>query len=109
MRWGRLEWAGQPFEGMGSIGYDNLRQEYVSIWMDNMSTGMMQMTGTFDSASPTLKTTGQLSCPLSGDKNRWVRSEAKIIDRNENIYTSYFRDADGTEFKAMEIIYKRDQ
>src|SRR5437879_9050116 len=32
---------GQPFEGIGMIGYDNTKGEYVSVWLDNMNTGLM--------------------------------------------------------------------
>jgi hypothetical protein len=37
---------GQPFEGMGTTGFDNVSQKYWSTWMDSMSTGMMMSTGT---------------------------------------------------------------
>lgn len=101
------DWAGQSFEGVGYTGYDNLRQEYVSVWMDNMSTGMMQVTGSFDSKSRVLQSKGHFSCPITGEKNRWVRSEAKIIDNDHNTYTSTFLNSDGKEFKSMEITYTR--
>src|SRR5689334_1248610 len=42
------DWAGQPFEGMGFTGYDNIREEYQSIWMDNMATGIMQTAGFYN-------------------------------------------------------------
>ena len=29
----RGQWMGQPFEGIGTIGYDNLKDEYVSTWV----------------------------------------------------------------------------
>jgi hypothetical protein len=41
---------GQPFEGIGRTGYDNLTGEWWSTWTDNMSTGLMTMTGTYDEA-----------------------------------------------------------
>jgi len=36
---------GMPFEGMGLDGYDNASKEYISIWIDNMGTGIMYMKG----------------------------------------------------------------
>lgn len=33
------------FEGMGIYAYDNMRKEYVSIWIDNMSTGVFTTYG----------------------------------------------------------------
>src|SRR2546425_2128497 len=36
------------FEGMGLTGYDNFKKKYVSIWIDNMATGIMYSEGTGD-------------------------------------------------------------
>jgi hypothetical protein len=41
---------GQPFEGFGLSGYDNVRGKYWSIWMDNMSTGTMTSEGEKDAS-----------------------------------------------------------
>lgn len=30
----------QPFEWYGTYGYDNAKQKYTAVWMDNMGTGM---------------------------------------------------------------------
>ncbi|MDB5210043.1 MAG: hypothetical protein JWQ30_870, partial [Sediminibacterium sp.] len=30
---------GQPFEGLGTTGYDNARKVWTSTWIDNMGTG----------------------------------------------------------------------
>src|SRR5262245_12137150 len=29
---------GQPFEGLGTFGYDNVLKKYVGTWLDNMGT-----------------------------------------------------------------------
>src|SRR5262249_54426921 len=39
---------GQPFEGIGLTGYDNVKGEYQTLWIDNMMTGMMLGSGTYD-------------------------------------------------------------
>src|SRR5687768_15657822 len=33
-------YAGQPFEGIGTLGYDNVRKIFVTTWIDNMGTGI---------------------------------------------------------------------
>jgi hypothetical protein len=38
----------QPFTGMGITGYDNTTEQYVTTWLDNMSTGLFVMTGNLD-------------------------------------------------------------
>ena len=98
---------GQPFQGMGVIGYDTFKQEYQSSWLDSMSTGMMLTTGSYDTATKTLQQTGTLSDPMSGEKNKWFRTELKIASHNEHTYLMFNKGTDGNEFKAGEIVYKR--
>ena len=100
-------WAGQPFEGTGYTGYDILREEYQSVWLDNMATGMMHAAGFYNPKTKTVTTTGQFSCPMTGEKDRWIRSDMKIKSNDFNIYTSYGKTPDGKEFKSMEITYTR--
>ncbi len=101
------EWAGQPFEGMGFMGYDNVRKEYVSVWMDSMSTGIMQGSGQYDPTTRTIKSSGTFSCPLTGEKNMWYRDELKIVNDNKVIMNMYVKDPEGKEFRSMELVYKR--
>lgn len=101
------EWAGQPFEGLGYVAFDKVRQEYQSIWLDGMMTSIMYSAGTYDAASNTVRQSGTMSCPMTGDKNKWVRSEMKFKDANNHSYLSYGKGPDGKEFKAMEVTYTR--
>lgn len=98
---------GQPFQGVGLTGFDLLREEFQSVWLDNMSTSMMSSTGTYDAATKTIKETGTFSDAMTGEKNRWYRAEWKILDKNNYTYEMYVKGTDGAEFKSMEITYKR--
>src|SRR3546814_17999585 len=44
---------GQPFNGIGFMGYDNVRGKYVASWVDDMSTGLMTSEGDYDPATTT--------------------------------------------------------
>lgn len=52
------DFMGAPFQGIGYNGYDNGKQQYVGVWMDNMSTmafvteGEMLDDGSFVSIGP---------------------------------------------------------
>ena len=98
-----------PFEGLGFLGYDNTRQEYQSVWFDNMATGMMVGAGQFDAATKTLTDQGNFSCPVTGESHRWYRTAWTVVDQDHTTYESYMRTPDGREFKAMEIHYTRAQ
>ena len=98
---------GQPFLGLGVSGYDNIRKEYISAWIDNMSTGMMISRGDLDAATRTIRESGEASCPMTGETNKWFRSEWKPVDADHFVFEMYAKDKDGKEFKSMEIAYTR--
>ncbi len=99
--------GGMTFEGLGYLGYDNIRAEYTAVWIDNMNTGIAHATGSFDPATKTYSENGIFSCPMTGEKDTRFRGDWKVIDNNTLIYTMYSPGPDGTEVKGMEITYKR--
>jgi len=58
------DFMGQTFTGMGLYGYDNYNKEYVSTWIDSMSTTLMLTKGTADGETWTY--TGMMDDPMSG-------------------------------------------
>lgn len=100
---------GQAFNGVGVTGYDNLREEYQSVWMDDMSTSMMWSTGKRDPAANTIEQTGTASDPMKGEKNAWYRTQLKVVSKNEHIYEMFSKGQDGKEYKSMEIHYTRSK
>lgn len=98
------EWP--AFEGIGLTGYDNVKQQYTSTWMDNMSTGTMTSTATFDDKNKTLTESGTFTCPIEKSEKKY-RSVWKVKGKDAYQYVSYMTDMAGKEFKAMEIDYKR--
>ncbi len=99
---------GQPFEGIGFVGYDNVKDEYVSIWMDNMSTGIMKAKGSYDEATHTLSEEGKFSCPIA-DGPLAYRSETKFMEDGGRMTTMYMAGPDGKEMKAMELTYTKER
>jgi len=97
------------FGGLGFTGYDNIRKEYQSVWLDNMGTGLMMSTGQRDPATGTIAEQGDFSCPMTGEAHRKFRAVWKAVDPQHNIYESYSYAPDGREFKSMEIRYTRAQ
>jgi len=97
----------KPFEGVGYLGYDNVSNEYVSVWLDNMSTGIVYASGQFDTGTQTLNERGTANCPMTGQVNMPFRCEWKIVNSDTIIHTFYHNDADGKEVKGFEATYKR--
>ncbi len=98
---------GMPFEGISTFGYDNAKKVYVSSWIDNMGTGMMNMEGTWDDATKTVNMKGKSVDPGTG-KDIDVREAFKIINDNTQLLEMYMTGADGAEFKTMEIKFTRN-
>ena len=96
---------GQPFEGMGLTGFDNGRQTYQTIWMDNMGTGMMIGEGTYDPNKKTLTDHGSFTDPMMGQRS--YRGVVTFIDDDHHSYEMYGTDKNGKEFRMMEIMYTR--
>ena len=96
---------GQPFNGIGIDGYDNIRKKYVTAWMDSMGTGIFLMEGT---ASPDGKTiTLKGSHPEPGGGHMSHRAIWKLIDNNNQTFDMYGAHHGQKETKMMEITYQR--
>jgi uncharacterized protein DUF1579 len=100
------DFQGMPFTGMGVTGYDNVLKKYVSIWIDNMGTGIMTSQGTIDAAGKVIAWTGESSDPMTGKPSK-VRMVTRLTDDDHHTFEMYARGPDGKEMKMMEISYTR--
>lgn len=101
----KSEFMGQPFEGYGLTGYDNIQQQFWSTWSDNMSTHVIFSTGTCDD---------QGECTLSGEYPDAVSGKTKtmrVVSRDEGpdkeVHEAFDVGPDGKEHKSMELVYTR--
>lgn len=99
-------YQGKPFEGIGTLAYDNSRKLFLSTWIDNTSTGMMTAEGPWDPASKSITFKGTMSDPATG-KLLDTKEIFKPIDNNYQVMEMYAIAPDGKEFKTMEIKYTR--
>jgi hypothetical protein len=95
-----------PFEGMGIVGYDKLKKKFVSVWIDNMGTGLSPGTGTYDAASKTYTYTTLTPDVTTGDYKRG-RTVERIVNENEWVLEMYDTTPDGKEFVTMKGVYTR--
>lgn len=97
---------GMPFEGHGTLGFDNIKKVFVSSWIDNMGSGLMMMEGPWDEATKTVTMKGTTIDPMTG-KSCDMREVFKVIDNNTQTMEMYGPGFDGKEMKMMVIKYKR--
>ena len=96
---------GQPFNGHGMSGYDNVTGKHWSTWNDSMSTGIMVSEGSCD---------GKGACTFRGSWNDPI-TKRKTTSRMTTRWTSptvevfemYAPGPDGKEMKMMEITYTK--
>lgn len=100
------DFMGQPFRGISLTGYDNIREKYRSVWMDNMSTTMVTSEGDFDAAGKVLTFNGDYACAMTGDKHRKARLVSRIISKDKHVFEMH-DPALGVNSKMMEITYTR--
>lgn len=98
---------GEPYEGLGLEGYDRFKKKYVSIWMDSDSTGILMIEGTTDETGKVTTYTGKVDDPMTGQKDKPVKSIAREIDKDHVVFEMYEDKPGAGEFKTMEISYTR--
>ena len=97
---------GMPFEGRGLLAYDNAKKVFKSTWIDNMGTGIMNLSGAWDAATKSLTLTGREVDPSTlADKD--FKEVMTVIDDNTQSMAMFTNGPDGKEMKMMEIKYSR--
>ncbi len=95
---------GRQLQGLGFIGYDNIRKAYFSSWIDSMSTQLMINRGQIDSTGKILTFSGVNTDPVSLRQIR-TRSVLTLISANKRNFEIFETQQDGSEIKVMEIMY----
>lgn len=94
---------GQPFEGMSVDGYDNAKQEFFSLWFDEMGTGYFLTTGHASEDGKTYTYTGSMDM---GPMKMPTRSVTTYPDKDTMHFVMY-QTMGGQESKSMEVTYRR--
>lgn len=95
------DFMGMPFEGLATMGYDNLEKRYAWLWIDNMNTHPEFMHGQRDGEVLTLRGTH-----LGPGGSAPARSVVTRKGDDEFVYEN-FEGNEGAERKTMEIVYTR--
>lgn len=100
------EMMGQPFTGVGRVGYDNVTGRHWSTWTDSMSTGIYLSYGSED-ADGSISYAGEYQDPMSGGMIK-SRAVVRWVDENTQLF-EWHEDRGEGEIKTMEITYRRAQ
>lgn len=100
------EIQGNPFHGIGHLGFDRLKDTYVADWMDTTSTSLIHLTGNLDAKGRTIVLRGELTDPVT-HLPLTARVEWYIYDPAKFTVTWFIEYRDGRELKALELHYSR--
>lgn len=96
-----------PFNGFGIYGFDNVTQQYVTAWIDNCGTGIMNGTGELSADGKTMTWELTYNCPIT-KKPAVMREVETITGPNTKTFEMYGPDPKtGKEYKMMTIEYTR--
>jgi hypothetical protein len=98
--------GGQPFEGQGTMGFDNVTKERFATWTDSMSTGLLVMRGKCPAEAKKCTTKGQGSDAAAGKMVSFTETTTMTDDDH---FTFELRGPgpDGKQYKMLEIKYTR--
>jgi hypothetical protein len=96
---------GMPFKGLGIYAYDNHLKKYLSIWIDNMGTGIMFSTGTVDQNGMVLTEHAEVDNILTGLKEK-AKTVITFVTADKFLMEMYMVVPEG-EFKSLEVTHIR--
>ncbi len=113
-RYVKCETAGEmpgmgPYNGMGIYGFDNVSKKFVSNWVDNHSTGIMNGVGELSDDGKTMTWNFTFNCPITR-KPAVLREVETITGPDTKTLEMFSADPkSGKEFKMMVIEFTKKE
>jgi len=73
---------GQPYEGLGLLGYDNYKKKYTSTWCASNSTTLLTSEGLADQTGKVITLFGTMDEWMDGTHDKAVKYVYRIIDED---------------------------
>ncbi len=96
------EMMGKPFTGRCLLGFDNTKQKFRSVWVDDINTAMMTSEGKGENGYKVITLEGKADCPGTGQKDISIRQVFRVLNADKHVLEMAH---DGR--KSMEITYTR--
>ncbi len=84
---------GQPFDGIGIMGYDNLRKQFFMFWCDSAGTSPYLSHGSLSQDGTTITLIGPMDEPMTGEigkpamwKTTWINEDSYMMEAFEIVY-----------------------
>ncbi len=98
------DFMGQPFQGRGLYGYDNVTGKMQAIWIDDMSTGIYSYSGSINEAGDEMTLEGKYMDPITKE---WRQTRSVMRISSDKLHYVGYESSNGQERKTMEITATR--
>jgi hypothetical protein len=92
-----------PYQGGGIYGYDNVSKKFVSSWIDNYSTGIMQGEGDLSRDGKSITWDYKFSCPIVKKKVSMKEVDTKTSENTKTLEMWTDDPKTGKNYKMMNI------
>ena len=100
------EMMGKPFHGRSLMGFDNTKQTFNSVWVDDLHTSMFTSEGKGESGNKVITLEGKATCPATGRKDIPMKQVIRAISPDKHVF-EMFDGSKGPNAKTLEITYTR--
>ena len=100
------EMMGKPFTGRCLMGFDNTKQKFNCVWIDDLHTSMFLSEGKGDNGYKVITLEGKADCPGTGQKDIPMKQVFRLISPDKHVL-EMFSENNGEFAKTMEITYTR--
>ena len=99
---------GVGYEAVGVRAHDNTTGQYQSVWMDNISSMLLFMTGSYDAQTRTYTMHAEIADLADPPARVRVREVLTVVDANTH-RVEMFETRGGETFRRLEFVYTRAQ
>jgi hypothetical protein len=97
---------GMKTESMTLMGFDGRSEKFTLVGFDTMGTYYVTAEGDYDAESKTFVLSGTSEHPKFGFSETY-QFQLKLVSDDEHVMSLYFDQPDGSQFKMVEITYRR--
>lgn len=101
---GRL--TGLPYEGVGVRAFDNTTGQHQSVWMDNLSSMLLCMTGSYDATARAYTMRGEVADLADPAARVAVREVLTVVDADTH-RLEMFETRGAETFRRLEFVFTR--
>jgi len=98
---------GMPMEGHSIMGFDNFRQKYFFVWIDNFGTGLTTAEGVMDRSGKVLTLYGKMDEPTTGERDKPIKYVYRFEGPDKHVFEIHDLTIGEPNTRVMEVTYTR--